>query len=200
GNRSIVHHAVVYADPLGQSLGLAGKDPADSYTCFGDAGVQASDTFLAAWAPGITPAFLAPGTAMKLTAGTRLAMQLHYHPSATGGTDQTQLGIYFATGPVDKILRQEFILNSTFTIPAGNSSYPVRASATISKGTNLHVVSLLPHMHLLGRKMQVQTKYPDGSVTPMIQIDDWDFDYQAIYQYRQPVPLPGGSEFSFTAV
>ena len=88
GNRSIVHHAVVYPDPLGQSLALAGKDPAASYTCFGDAGVQSSDTFLAAWAPGITPARTPAGTAMKLTAGTRLAMQLHYHPSATGGTDQ----------------------------------------------------------------------------------------------------------------
>jgi len=200
GNRSIVHHAVVYADPKGQSLGLAGNDPAASYNCFGDAGVDASDTFLAAWAPGITPAFFARGTAMKLTAGTRLAMQLHYHPAQTGGTDQTQIGIYFTKDNVDKIVRQTFLLNTSFTIPAGNSDYPVRASTTISRTSSLHAVSLLPHMHLLGRKAQAQATYPDGSVVPMIQIDNWDFDYQAIYQFRQPVPLPGGSQFSFTEV
>ena len=199
GNRSIVHHAVVYPDPLGQSLKLAGKDPSASYTCFGDAGVQTTDTFLAAWAPGITPAELAPGTAMKLTAGTRLSMQLHYHPSATGGTDQSQLGIYFAKGPIDKIVRQEFVVNDTFTIPAGDPNYVVRESLPIPSGFNLHAISLLPHMHLLGHKMQVQATYPDRTVVPMIEIDDWDFDYQAVYQYRQPIPLPGGSEFAFTA-
>jgi len=193
GNRSIVHHAVVYPDPLGQSLKLAGKDPSASYTCFGDAGVQTTDTFLAAWAPGITPAELAPGTAMKLTAGTRLSMQLHYHPSATGGTDQSQLGIYFAKGPIDKIVRQEFVVNDTFTIPAGDPNYIVRESLPIPSGFNLHAVSLLPHMHLLGHKMQVQATYPDRTVVPMIEIDDWDFDYQAVYQYRQPVSLPGAA-------
>lgn len=152
GNRSIVHHAVVYPDPLGQSLGLAGKDPSLSYTCFGDAGVETSDTFLAAWAPGITPARTPAGVAMKLTAGTRLAMQLHYHPSATGGTDQSQLGIYFENGPVDKLLRQSFLINSDFTIPAGASDYPV--SESIPMNQPRHAVSVFPHMHLLGKTVQ----------------------------------------------
>jgi uncharacterized protein (TIGR03437 family) len=196
GNRSIVHHAVVYPDPLGQSLALAGKDPSVSYTCFGDAGVQSSDTFLAAWAPGITPARTPAGIAMKLTAGTRLAMQLHYHPSATGGTDQSQLGIYFENGPVDKLLRQGFLLNSSFTIPAGNPSYAVSAATGFAAAR--HAVSVFPHMHLLGRTVKAQVTNPDRSVTPLLQIDDWDFDYQAIYQYREPVALPAGSAFGFT--
>ena len=199
GNRAIVHHAVVYPDPLGQSLALARNDPSASYTCFGDAGVQSSDTFLAAWAPGITPLPLTAGTAMQLTAGTRLAMQLHYHPSTTGGTDQSQLGIYFAKGPIDKIVRQEFVINSDFTIPAGNPTYAVSAAESVPAGFDLHAVSLLPHMHLLGHQIQVQATYPDRSIVPMIEIDDWDFDYQAVYQYRQPMPLPGGSKFAFTS-
>src|SRR5207249_4399133 len=94
--------------------------------------IQSTDTFLAAWAPGITPAYFARGTAMKLTAGTRLAMQLHYHPAGIGGTDQTQLGIYFTTGPVDKIVRQAFVINDNFTIPAGNSDYPVQISTSLA--------------------------------------------------------------------
>jgi uncharacterized protein (TIGR03437 family) len=195
GNRSIVHHAVIYPDPLGQSLALAGKDPSASYTCFGDAGVQSTDTFLGAWAPGITPARTPAGVAMKLTGGTRLSMQLHYHPSATGGTDQTQLGIYFANGPVDKVLRQAFIINDQFTIPAGNANYAVSTSAKMSAAT--HAVSLLPHMHLLGRTVKVQATGANFNL-PMLRIDDWDFDYQAIYQYRIPMALPANSTFGFT--
>jgi uncharacterized protein (TIGR03437 family) len=195
GDRAIVHHAVVYPDPLGQSLQLAGNDPSASYTCFGDAGVQSTDAFLAAWAPGITPASTPAGVAMKLSAGSRLAMQLHYHPSDTGGTDQSQLGLYFAKGPVDKLLHQSFLLNTDFIIPAGNSNYPVTASTGLTAAR--HAVSVFPHMHLLGHTVQAQVTGPDGTVIPLLQIDDWDFDYQAIYQYRIPMALPANSVFSF---
>jgi uncharacterized protein (TIGR03437 family) len=195
GNRAIVHHAVVYPDPFGQSLALAGKDPSASYTCFGDAGVQSNDPFLAAWAPGITPARTPPGVAMKLSAGGRLAMQLHYHPSDTGGTDQSQLGIYFATGPVDKLLRQGFLLNTDFTIPAGSPDYAVTASTPLAAAR--HAISVFPHMHLLGHTVQAQVTGPDSTVIPLLQIDNWDFDYQAIYQYRVPMALPANSTFSF---
>ena len=132
---------------------------------------------------------------MKLTAGTRLAMQLHYHPSATGGTDQSQLGIYFTNEPVDKILRQAFLVNSEFTIPANDPNYPVSASTALAAAR--HVVGV-PHMHLLGRQVKAQTTDSSGAVTPLLQIDDWDFDYQAIYQYREPVAVPAASRFSFT--
>ena len=196
GNSAIVHHAVVYPDPLGQSLGLAGKDPSASYNCFGDAGVNTGTApFLGAWAPGVTPSRTPPGVAMQLTAGTRLAMQLHYHPAGIGGTDQSQLGLYFAKGPVDKLLRQAFLLNTTFTIPAGDSNHLVTASTAMAQAR--HAVSVFPHMHLLGRTVQAEAATADGSVIPLLQIADWDFNYQNIYQYREPMALPANSTFRF---
>jgi hypothetical protein len=48
-------------------------------------------------------------------------------------------------------------------------------------------------MHLLGRSMKVTATYPDGSVQPLIYIDDWDFHSQGIYTFAKPVPLPGGT-------
>src|SRR2546430_9615713 len=33
--------------------------------------------------------------------------------------NQTQIGIYFTNDPVDKVVRQTFLLNTSFTIPAG---------------------------------------------------------------------------------
>ena len=41
--------------------------------------------------------------------------------------------------------------------------------------------------------MKVTATYPDGTVRPLVYIDDWDFDWQDVYRYRQPFWLPKGS-------
>jgi hypothetical protein len=102
-------------------------------------------------------------------------------------SDRTQIGLHFAKAPVDKQVRWLFL------IPAGAPQHEVRASYTIPPGRNLHAVGISPHMHLLGRSMKVTATYPDGSVQPLIYIDDWDFHSQGIYTFAKPVPLPGGA-------
>ena len=122
-------------------------------------------------------------------------MQLHYHPAGIGGTDQSELGLYFAAGPVDKLLRQAFLVNSTFTIPAGASSQTITAGTLMAQAR--HAVTVFPHMHLLGHTVRADARTPDGTLIPLLQIDDWDFNYQNIYQYRVPVALPANSVFGF---
>ena len=55
-------------------------------------------------------------------------------------------------------------------------------------------------MHLLGREMKVTATYPDGTVRPLILIDDWDFHWQANYTFAEPVPLPSGTRIDMVAV
>jgi hypothetical protein len=54
-------------------------------------------------------------------------------------------------------------------------------------------------MHLLGREMKVTATYPDGTVHPLIYIDDWDFHWQGTYTFAKPVPLPGGTRLYVVA-
>ena len=55
-------------------------------------------------------------------------------------------------------------------------------------------------MHLLGREMKVTATYPDGTVRPLIHIDDWDFHWQGNYTFAQPIPLPAGTRIDMVAV
>ena len=55
-------------------------------------------------------------------------------------------------------------------------------------------------MHLLGREMTVTATYADGTVRPLIYIDDWDFNWQGTYTFTKPVPLPGGTRIDVLAV
>ena len=41
--------------------------------------------------------------------------------------------------------------------------------------------------------------YPDGTVRPLIHIDDWDFNWQSTYTFAQPIPLPAGTRIDMVA-
>jgi uncharacterized protein (TIGR03437 family) len=126
-----------------------------------------------------------------------MALQVHYHLSGTATTDQTQVGIYFARWPVDKLVTALLLLNTNFLIPPGNPHYEVRASTNI--GAPIHLVGVLPHMHLLGRESHVSMLSPDGAAaTPLIDIMDWDFNWQGLYNYVQPVAVTPGSRIQFS--
>jgi hypothetical protein len=53
---------------------------------------------------------------------------------------------------------------------------------------------MFPHMHLIGRTVNVTAKLPDGTTRPLISIGDWDFNWQHYYQYATPIRLPAGTK------
>ncbi len=200
GNRSVVHHVVLFPDPMELSARLAAGDSQSSYSCFGGPGFPISD-IIGAWAPGIQPQLLPPGIGFRVTAGSRAVLQVHYHPNGAPQTDRSRVGLYFARDAVQRDLQLLPIVNENFLIPPGASRHVVTASVVIpSSVRNAKAISILPHMHLLGREMRLEAVYPDGTRRPLIYIDDWDFDWQATYYYREPVPLPPLTRIELTAV
>jgi mono/diheme cytochrome c family protein len=200
GNRRVVHHILTYVDTTGRSAALDDAEPGPGYTCFGGPGFLPTGG-LGGWAPGAGPHVMPQGVGMLLPAGARVVVQVHYHHRGTKPeTDRTRLGLHFARKPIDKRVRAIPILNRTFTIPAGEARHEVKASWTLPPAWNLHAIAVTPHMHLLGREMKVTATYPDGTVRPLIYIDDWDFHWQGSYTFTQPVPLPGGTRIDVTAI
>ncbi len=81
GNDAIVHHALVYQDPGGEAEALAGGE--GYYDCFGGPGTS-SPTLVGAWAPGALPTRTPDGVGIPLEPGSKLVMQIHYHPTGLG--------------------------------------------------------------------------------------------------------------------
>jgi mono/diheme cytochrome c family protein len=200
GNRRIVHHVLTYVDTTGRSAALDDADPGPGYTCFGGPGFLPTGG-LGGWAPGAGPHVMPDGVGMLLPAGARVVVQMHYHHRGkTTEIDGTKLGLHFARRPIDKRVRAIPILNRAFTIPAGEARHEVKASYTLPPTWNMHAIAVTPHMHLLGREMKVTATYPDGTVRPLIHIDDWDFHWQGSYSFTKPVPLPGGTRIDVSAI
>jgi uncharacterized protein (TIGR03437 family) len=201
GNRKLVHHVIAYIDPEGVSAQLDANDPGPGYTAFGGPGFSNFGT-LGGWAPGARPFFNPDGVATKLQQNARVVLQIHYSTagaSREGESDRTQVGIYFSRTPVRKTLNYLPLYNDKFEIPAGESRYKVTASFTTFPFVSGQIVSITPHMHLLGREMKVEMTAPGKPTTCLINIDDWSFHWQGTYNYQQPVAVPGGTRFDLTA-
>ena len=198
GNRKVVHHVLTYLDTSGTAEVLDRAEPGPGYTCFGGPRFMPVGG-LGGWAPGAVPHQMPEGAGMLLPAGARIVIQMHYNnASAESRTDRTRVALHFARAPIDKRVYSIPVLDQTFTIPPGARRHEVRAMRWISQDSQLIAIS--PHMHLLGRDMKVTATYPDGTVKPLIHIDDWDFHWQGTYTYGQPVALPGGTRIDMTAV
>jgi hypothetical protein len=73
----------------------------------------------------------------------------------------------------------------------------VRAAALITNTVEL--VSVAPHMHLLGRQATIEARLPNGDVRQLVRIDDWDFHWQGNYIFRERIILPAGTLVVMTA-
>jgi hypothetical protein len=202
GDRQTVHHVIAFIDTTGDSQALDDADPDPGYKCFGGPGFTITNlnaTTLGGWAPGYRPVMLPPEVAFSLPANSRIVLQVHYHPHGPAPlADQTQIGVYYDKQKPTKYMRVLPLINNTFTIPPGDPHYRVTADFKIPI-INTHVWMIAPHMHLLGRTMQVNAKMPSGQSECLINIDDWDFNWQGLYRFKEPIAMPASTQFSLEA-
>lgn len=200
GDRQTVHHLLTFIDTTGESVKLDEADPGPGYSCFGGPGFALTGT-LGGWAPGTRPLQMPKDVAFELPAAARIVLQIHYHPHhGAPGPDQTEYGVYFAKEKPKKLMQVLPVINTTFTIPALTSGFEVKATFPLLTPFPLKVWFAAPHMHLLGRKMHVETTHLASSKTQcLIDIDDWDFNWQGAYLYKEPITIPAGSRLSAVA-
>ena len=227
GNPEIVHHLILFGDPKSESVRLeaASTDGKPGYECFGSARIPTSGFNFAAdsymiggWAPGIAPVVTPEGSGYLVRPRSHIAVQLHYHPDGTEQSDSTRIGLHFSEGTTEDNLLLLGAINSQFLIPAGAERHEVRASFSLDSilagpanaalrafltGSGIFpadIISVVPHMHLLGREISMEKVTPSGERTPMVYIDDWDFDWQGFYGYVEPIPFHAEDRLEVVAI
>jgi len=152
--------------------------------------------FLAAYVPGNSEHVLPPGFAKKLKAGSRLFFQLHYTPNGAATSDRTRLGLVFADGPPEHEVRCVGIANKRFEIPPGAAMHDVSSEFEVPREVAL--LSLMPHMHLRGRAFLFESERPGEPLETLLEVPDYDFNWQFAYRFEEPVVLPRGSRITVT--
>jgi hypothetical protein len=196
GNRPIVHHVIAYLDTSGGARKKDEAQPGPGYTSFGGIGVAPAGT-LGGWAPGIVPRLAATGTGTLLPKGADIVLQVHYHRSGKAETDLTKIGLFFSKGPVDKRIQTMILPARDLRIPAGEANFTTGATRRVPQ--DITVLSVTPHMHLLGKEMTVDATLPDGDKKKLVRVNDYDFNWQTIYSFKEPMKLPAGTKLNMAA-
>ena len=204
GTRQVVHHSLFHYIRGGSAAkvvsadgkpGFGGAMPAGLVPAFAPAGE------LGVWAVGTTPHALPDGLAWPLPKGSDIVLQLHLHPTGKPEMERAKIGIYFASSAPARRIRELGVLGffgllAGIDIPPGEKNFTIKGGLTLP--ADMHVLSVMAHAHYLGKEFKATATLPDGSTRPMLWIQDWDFNWQDRYFYKQPVPLPKGTRIEVT--
>ena len=83
-------------------------------------------------------------------------------------------------------------------IPPGSSHYHVHGAVELEQDCTLH--SVMPHMHMLGREIKVTLTPPGGKPTTLIAINDWDYNWQETYFFKETIPVKAGTLIEVDAI
>ena len=179
-NRRVVHHALLFTD-----ASHIVRQP--RYSCFGTIGLLPT-LGIGGWSPGNQAIRMLEGAASPLQPGSKLVAQVHYHPDGKPEQDRWRAGFYFTDqAPVRRVV-DVGLASRLIDIPAGDPHYVVRQHFTIPIAVD--AVGIIPHAHLLCREMRGWAMLPDGRKIWLLNIKDWDFNWQDQYRYASPIRLP----------
>ncbi|RLT17781.1 MAG: hypothetical protein DWI28_05635 [Planctomycetota bacterium] len=76
-------------------------------------------------------------------------------------------------------------------MPPYDPDYEMRQSITIDKEASLFAFT--PHMHFRGKRMRFYAQYPDGTDEELINIANYNYNWQLAYTLREPKLVPAGT-------
>lgn len=218
GNKKTVHHVIAFVAPpstLSKVAALEAKDPEPGYQCFGGPGFSGNG-WLGAWAPGGEGTMYAADTGIKVEAGSKIILQLHYNTaSAPPGEreDATSLDLALADtvkypAAIVPWANPDWIRNETMKIPAFAKETThafemdptpylgLVAAGQIPSGEAIRIYSASLHQHTLGTRGRTEIIRADGTKECLLDIPRWNFHWQRSYPFTKPKVLRPGDKLA----
>lgn len=123
---------------------------------------------------------------------------IHYGPSPVDTSDETQFNIFFSPKPPARPTT-EFILGtsgiSPIEPPLVIPPNEIKTFVTRFKvNEDISLLTVNPHMHLLGKSFIAYGITPTNDTIPIIRINKWDFRWQYFYTFERMLKIPAGTE------
>lgn len=186
GDRTVLHHTLNAVMQPGETRprGFLGE-------------VDPNLAYITPYIPGAEPHVEPANTGGLLKPGSQLALQLHYTTMGKETVDASEIGIWFY--PDDQIPQERrssecaCIFPQTWTnIPAYDPNFVQQQAITID--ADAYLTSFIPHMHFRGKSMSFAAHRPDGSVQELINIANYNYNWQIEYKLEEPVFVPAGTK------
>lgn len=190
-DNSVVHHALVYLIP--EKKEMTEEEKKDK-----NADHRHIPEFLFGYVPGFSSSMAPQDTARLIPKGTRLRFQIHYVSKGVAVKEQLRFGIKFQANPPMYSDLVHTPVNFGIKIPAGASDHIETISQFIPE--DIYLEGIQPHLHHRGKSLKVELLYPDKNSMTLLDIPNWDFEWQFGYNLTDPVLAPKGSIILTTAI
>ena len=188
GDRTVLHHTLHSIIPPGAARGgsLLGGDDQDRPS-------------IAPYIPGQAPRMEPPNTGGLLRTGTKITMQMHYTTTGRAAVDESRIGVWFYPKNFVPQERTSGACACHFTstwvnIPPYDPDYEMTQSIVIDD--DAYVYSFTPHMHFRGKRMRFYATFPDGTTEEMLNIANYNYNWQLAYTLKEPRFVPAGTKFT----
>ena len=179
GDHSVLHHTV--HDLVGPT-GIR-NDPVNTAS-------------ISSYVPGGQPRMEEPNTGGLLKKGSQIALNLHYTTNGRETTDSSRIGLWFypeGVIPEERMSSQCACIGRAIwtDIPAYSPHFEQTASYIVERDAYLYGHGA--HMHFRGKSMRHFAEYPDGTVEELINIANYNYNWQLNYRYTTPKFIPAGT-------
>jgi mono/diheme cytochrome c family protein len=206
--RASVHHVIVYAiqddeDYVGEDRVEGDDDPTRV-----DREGNKMGSLLIEYAVGNTGDVYSDGTAKLLMAGAKIRFSGHYHPVGREISDRLRVGFGFypkGVEPPSRVISTRIFAGlpsasgrlNELNIPPGADNVRHDGYRVLPKPTK--VISFQAHMHYRGKAMSLEAIHLDGRRELLTKIDNYDFNWQVAYPYKNPPVFPAGTVLHVTS-
>ena len=226
-NATIVHHVAAFlirpdgiaGDPRPTFLEWDDTEAGPGYTCFGGPSKSGESLDVpiqqvAQWVPGSGATLFPDGVGIEIPEGSLVVVQMHYNTlSGDGKADQTSLDLMvepevtrkgafapwldaaWTCGGMPIGAGAEGVVHNVTGDPLPFFEILLGAGIDLSNGFDIHAAML--HMHTLGRHGVVTQHRADGDQV-LLEVADWDFDWQLNYTFAAPVAFTPGDELDLS--
>ena len=184
GERSVLHHVITRFGEIETEGPRKGRMKRE-----GSGG-------LAGYVPGYVTRPSPEGTGTLFTAGSTIEFQMHYTTNGKAAVDESKMGVWFLDEPPKHEMSGMVLINFKLKIPPHAKAHMEFAEQVVEK--DAIVYSLLPHAHFRGKAMQFSVVYPDGTEEMLLNVPNYDFNWQTTYILEEPKYLPAGTKVTHT--
>jgi hypothetical protein len=113
------------------------------------------------------------------------------------GSGAAEIGFYFLDKPAAQTPLALDITTAATSVAAGKTGERLRAETTLKSA--MAIASMWPRLGDGAKSLELSAIRPDGSVEPMLWLNNYRAEWPAPYILKEPMSLPAGTRLVMTA-
>ena len=160
--------------------------------------VNALRGYFSGYVPGTSTQTSPKGMGKFLPKDSYIIIQLHYAPNGTPVEDQVSLVFDFYDEAPKHLIEVKSAFSKKINIPPHAENHIITAEHKFHQ--NGFLTAFNPHAHLRGKSFKYELVEANGKKKTLLDIPNYDFNWQIDYQLAEPIYAPQGAKLLVTAV